>query len=169
MSHLETLIAEYLDWRGFLLRRNAKVGKLGHGGWEMEIDIIAYHPKSKLLVHCEPSIDALTWEKRERRYKKKFKAGRKYIFTEIFPWLESSIKLRQVAVFATHPKGRDTIAGGEILSIDEVMAEIRDKVLANGKMAKNAIPEQFPLLRTVQLSHSGYYGVIKRGGAPIAP
>ena len=170
MSHLETLIAEYLDWQGFLVKRNTKVGKLGHGGWEMEIDIVAYHPKSKLLVHYEPSIDALTWEKREHRYKKKFEAGRKYIFKEIFPWLEPLIKLRQVAVFVNHPKGRNTIAGGDILSIDEVMAEIRHKVLASGKMAKNAIPEQFSLLRTLQLSHAGYYGVIRKdSGAQVAP
>ena len=136
----------------------------------MEIDIVAYHPRSKLLLHCEPSIDALAWHKRETRYKKKFEAGRKYIFKDIFPWLEPTIHLRQVAVFINHPKKRDTIAGGEILSIDEVMAEIRDKVLASGKMYSNAIPEQFPLLRTLQLSHSGYFGVVSsRKNAELTP
>jgi len=160
MSHLESLIAEYLDWQGFLLKKNTKVGKLGHGGWEMELDIIGFHPQSKQLVHYEPSIDALSWEDRERRYKKKFEAGRKYIFKEIFPWLASSTPLRQVAVFTTHPKGRDTIAGGDILSIDELMSEIRSKIVKCGLMAKNAVPEQYPLLRTLQLSHAGYYRVI---------
>jgi hypothetical protein len=59
-------------------------------------------------------------------------------------------------VFISHPKGRDQIAGGSILSIDELMASIRAKVTAGGAMAANAIPEKYPLLRTIQLSHVGY-------------
>ena len=165
MSHLETLIAEYLDWQGYLVKKNIKVGRLGHGGWEMEVDIVGYQPKSGSLVHYEPSIDALSWEKREARYKKKFEAGRKYIFTDIFPWLPASTPLKQIAVFITHPKGRDTIAGGAIVSIDEFMAEVRAKVVACGFMVSNAMPEQYPLLRTVQLSHVGYYRAIQRGAA----
>ena len=160
MPHLEALIAEYLEWQGFLVRRNTKVGRLGHGGWEMELDIVGYHPKSGLLVQYEPSIDALSWEKRESRYKKKFEAAKKYIFKEIFLWIPPSTPLQQIAVFISHPKGRDKIAGGAIVSIDELMAEIRVKVVACGIMAKNAVPEQYPLLRTLQLSHVGYYRVI---------
>lgn len=157
MSHLESLIAEYLDWQGFLVKRNIKVGKLGHGGWEMELDIIGYNPQSKALVHYEPSIDALAWEKRESRYKKKFEAARKYVFKEIFSWLPATTPIQHIAVFISHPRGRDTIAGGIIISIDELMVEIRAKVVACGIMAKNAVPEQYPLLRTLQLSHVGYY------------
>ena len=44
MSHLEDLLAEYYDWKGYLVKRNIKVGRLNHGGWEMELDVIAYHP-----------------------------------------------------------------------------------------------------------------------------
>lgn len=156
-THLESLLFEYLDWQGYLVRRNIKVGKLGHGGWEMELDLIGYNHKLGDLVHYEPSIDALSWEKRELRYQKKFKAGKKHIFQSIFPWLEKETKLRQVAVFISHPKNRDTIAGGSIQSIDELVAEIRTKVVACGIMARNAIPEQYPLLRTLQMSHVGYY------------
>lgn len=70
MSHLESLVAEYLEWQGYLVRRNTKVGRLAHGGWEMELDIVGYHPKTQKLVHYEPSIDALSWDKREARYVK---------------------------------------------------------------------------------------------------
>ncbi len=58
MSHLEDLIAEYYDWRGYLVKRNIKVGRLQHGGWEMELDVIAYHPHTNHLIHLEPSLDA---------------------------------------------------------------------------------------------------------------
>ena len=71
MTHLETLTAEYLDWQGYLVMRNKKVGRLKHGGWEMELDTVGYHPKSEDLVHYEPSIDAKTWKAREGRYKRR--------------------------------------------------------------------------------------------------
>jgi hypothetical protein len=165
MTHLESLISEYLEWQGFLIRRNTKVGRLGHGGWEMELDVVGFHPKSGELVHYEPSIDALSWEKREARYKKKFAAGQKYIFTDLFAWLPSKTELQQFAVFINHPKGRDRIAGGRILSIDELMATIRTEVSACGPMIRNAIPEQYPLLRTIQMSHVGYFRAIPTAAA----
>ena len=157
MSHLENLIAEYYDWKGYLIKRNIKVGKLTHGGWEMELDVIAFDPHTDHLIHLEPSIDAQSWATREERFTKKFTAARKYIFSEVFTWLDSSMEVEQVAVLISHPKGRDSLAGGKIISIDELLAEIREKVISCGIVAKNAIPEQYPLLRTLQLSHNGYY------------
>lgn len=85
MRHLESLISEYLEWQGYFIRRNTKVGRLTHGGWEMELDVVALHPQTQDLVHYEPSIDALSWSQREARYVKKFEAGKKSIFTELFP------------------------------------------------------------------------------------
>lgn len=157
MSHLEDLIAEYYDWKGYLVKRNIKVGKLGHGGWEMELDVMAFDPHTGHLVHIEPSIDAHSWHVREQRFAKKFNAARKYIFSEIFTWLDSSMEVEQIAVLVSHPKGRDKLAGAKIISIDELMVEMRREILACGIVAKNAIPEQYPNLRTMQLSHNGYY------------
>jgi hypothetical protein len=157
MSHLENLIAEYYDWKGYLVKRNIKVGKLSHGGWEMELDVIAFDPHTGHLIHLEPSIDAHSWTTREERFTKKFSSARKYILSEVFTWLDSSIEIEQVAVLISHPTGRDFLAGAKIVSIDELLAEIREKVISCGIVAKNAIPEQYPLLRTLQLSHNGYY------------
>ena len=156
MSHLESLIVEYLDWQGYLVRRNAKVGRLKHGGWEMELDVIGYHPHGHDLVHYEPSIDADSWITREARYKKKFDAARRHILTDIFSWLPVETSLRQIAIFPSHPKGRDRIAGGQIVSIDELLTEIRSKVILKGVACRSAIPENYPLLRVLQLSHCGY-------------
>ena len=156
-AHLEALAYEFLDWQGYLVRRNLKVGRLRHGGWEMELDLIGYHPKTLDLVHYEPSIDAFSWAKREARYKKKFAAGRKYLFSEVFSWLPPDTPIRQIAILVSHPRGRDTIAGGQLISVDEFVSEIRAKVIACGVMASGAIPEGYPLLRMLQLSHVGYY------------
>lgn len=93
MNHLETLVAEYLDWQGFLVRRNTKVGKLAHGGWAMELDIVGYNPHTGTIVHYEPSTDAHTWARREERFGAKFARGREYIFTELFTWLSEDIEI----------------------------------------------------------------------------
>jgi len=160
MTHMEQLICEFLDWQGYIVKSNFCVGKRAAGGWEMELDIVAYHHATKHLVQYEPSIDALSWQKRLQRYEKKFKAGKTYIFTEVFPWLPPDTELHQIAVFISHPRGRDTIAGGKLVSVDEMMAEVRNKVIQNGPMYKNAIPERYPLLRTIQMVQCGYYKLL---------
>ncbi len=157
MSHLEDLLCEYYEWQGYLVRRNVKVGPLKHGGWEGELDIVAYHPKTADLVHVEPSIDAHPWSKREQQFTKKFRAGRKYILSDVFPWLNPGTALKQVAVLVSGGSSHTSLAGGQVRTIDDVAREIRHKVTEEGKMAAGAIPEQFPLLRTIQLFESGYY------------
>lgn len=156
-THLESLIYEYLDWQGYLVKRNIKVGRRTQGGWEMELDVIGYHPETGQLLHYEPSLDALDWETRERRFRKKFEAGRKYICRAVFPRLDDDTPITQIAVLITHPKRRHFIAGARIQSVDELMLEIRDRIKKEKPMASAAIPEQYPLLRTLQLSHVGYY------------
>lgn len=123
----------------------------------MELDLIGYNPISLHLVHYEPSLDALSWEKREHRFNKKFSAARKYLFTEIFPWLPANTKLEQYAVLPNANETRAQIAGGTLIGIDRLVADIRKKVVACGVMSRNAIPEGFPLLRTLQMSHVGYF------------
>lgn len=71
-------------------------------------------------------------------------------------YIDPSTEIEQVAVLVSHPKNRHELAGGKIISVDELMAEIRQEVIARGAVSKNAIPEQYPLLRTLQLSYNGY-------------
>lgn len=155
-SHLETLIHEYLEWQGYLVRRNVKVGRRAKGGWEMELDLIAYNPLKQHLVHYEPSLDAHSWKLREERFTKKFSAAQRYMFTEIFPWLPPNSKLEQFAVVYNPTSNRPLLGGGKVLGVDQLVSEIRAKVVACGPMIRNAIPESFPLLRTLQMSHVGY-------------
>lgn len=167
MSHLEDLLSESYDWSGYLVKRNIKVGKLAHGGWEMELDVVAFNPHTNHLVHVEPSIDAHSWAVRERRFLKKFQAAGKYIFSEVFTWLDSATPVEHIAVLVSHPKGRDTLAGGNIVSIDEVVARIRREVRNRGIIAKSAIPEQYPLLRTIQLVENGYYKIVSENSDQV--
>lgn len=160
MSHLEQLIVEYLDWRGYLVRRNVKVGRLKHGGWEMELDVLAYNPHTKDLVHYEPSLDANTWEIRELRFAKKFSAAQKYVFSDVFGWLPPKTPVRHIAILPSHPKNRDYLGEAKLQSIDEFIAEVRGEIIKCGPARRAAISEIYPLLRTIQLVMNGYNKVV---------
>jgi len=158
MNHLEKLTRQYYNWKGYLVKGNVKVGRLSHGGWAGELDIVAYHPQTEHLVHIEPSIDAHSWKKREERFEKKFRMGRKYIYKDVFPWLSPETPLDQIAMLIT--SSRKTLCGGTVISIDEFMKQIKEEVRNQGIMAKNAIPEEYDLLRTIQMAENGYYKIV---------
>ena len=155
MAHLEDLIAEHLDWQGYVVKQNILVGKRAKGGWDMELDIVAYRHGDHSLLHVEPSLDAHPWAKREMRFTKKFDAGRKLIFAEVFPWLDKDTPIEQVAILPGRGE-RETLAGARLITVDEYIATVRDDI-ANGPVAsRGAIPEKYPLLRTVQFLVKGY-------------
>ncbi len=154
MNHLETLVRQCYEWQGYIVKGNVKVGRLSHGGWAGELDIVAYHPQTRHLIHIEPSIDAHSWKKREERFKKKFLHGREYIYQEVFPWLDKKTPLDQVAILVS--SGRDTVAGCRVESIDQFMSCLKKKIEKEGKMTQNAIAEQYGLLRTIQMTICGY-------------
>jgi len=148
-NHLEELIAEWYEFNGYFVRRNVLVGKRSKGGYECELDLVAFHPEKKELIQIEPSLDAHSWKMRETRYRKKFRAGRKYI-PELFTGLDIAKNIRQVAVFimgdtTSHP----TLAGGKVRHVSEIIREIVTE-LEKRKVYSSIVPEQFPLLRSIQ-------------------
>ncbi len=78
-NFLEQLVAEWYEFSGYFVRRNVHVGRRKGGGYECELDVIAFYPDGKRLVHIESSMDSHSWAKREKRFRKKFEAGRKHI------------------------------------------------------------------------------------------
>lgn len=149
-NHLEQLTSEWLEFKGYFVRRNVKVGKLPHGGHEGELDVVGYHPEDNHLIQIEPSIDAHTWEKREQRFSKKFGAGNKYIISEIFPWLPHNKTFEQWAVIWGSDKNHKTVGGGKVVPIWKFYNIVADDIRKHGKPEGNAIPEQYPILRTMQ-------------------
>jgi hypothetical protein len=159
MNHLEKLIKQFYEWKGYIVRGNIKVGRLSHGGWAGELDIVAYHPETQHLIHLEPSIDAHSWQKREGRYRKKFECGKKYICRDVFPWLTDSTPIEQVAILTS--SSQKELAGGRVVSIDEFIGEVNNEIATCSLMAKNAVPEQYDLLRTIQMTVCGYHKIIR--------
>ena len=123
-NHLEQLIAEWYEFQGYFVRRNVNVGKRPKGGYECELDVVAFNPSKKKLIHIEPSLDADSWEHREKRFTKKFAAGRKYI-PKLFDGLDVPVKIDQIAVFLFASKAnKQTIGGGKITPVPELLREI---------------------------------------------
>lgn len=149
-NHLESLAAEWYQFQGYFVRRNVQVGKRPAGGYECELDVVAFHPQLHKLVQVEPSLDASSWDERERRYLKKFEAGRKYI-PELFAGLAVPGQIDQIALFVYGGRDRKALAGGRVLHIRDFMAEIRAGV-SDRRVAQAAVPEEFLLLRTLQFA-----------------
>lgn len=148
-NHLEQLVAEWYEYQGYFVRKNIKVGKRPQGGYECELDIVAFHPETKKLIQIEPSLDTDAWTKREIRYRKKFEAGKKYI-PQLFNGFEIPTSIDQIALFLfASTANHQEIAGGKIVLVSDLMVKISEE-LSKNRVATQAVPEQFPLLRTIQ-------------------
>lgn len=148
-NFLEQLIAEWYEYKGYFVRRNLLVGKRLNGGYECELDVVAFNSETQHLVHIEPSMDANSWDVREERYSKKFKAGKEHIPT-LFKGIDLPKDIEQIAVFAfASDLNHKTIGGGKVLPVKKLL-ELIFEDLKNKKLAKEAIAEHLTILRSFQ-------------------
>jgi hypothetical protein len=149
VNHLEQLVSEWLEYNGYFVRKNVLVGKRSAGGYECELDVVAFNTQANHLLHVEPSLDADSWAKRDERFNKKFSAGRRYI-PELFSGIDIPDHLDQIGLFLFASKANHEVVGsGKVMLVSELYREITDG-LRGKRVAKEAVPEQFPLLRTLQ-------------------
>lgn len=147
-NYLEQLVSEWYEFRGYFVRKNILVGKRRAGGHESELDVVAFHPGESKLVHIEPSMDANSWPLREKRYRKKFRAGKKYI-PGLFAGMEIPEDITQIALFGYMGNNpRRSLAGGTVVTLREFLREICDNI-GSHSTAKNIIPETYTILRTI--------------------
>jgi len=148
MNFLEELAAEWYEFQGYFVRTNIHFGKRAGGGYEGEIDVLAFDPGKKVLVHIETSGAANSWQERKACFKKKFSSAQNH-YTSIFPPGFSSI--RKIAIVGlTHPKKAIDFGDGiEIRTVIDFINEISDE-LTKIRPLKEAVPEGFPLLRAIQ-------------------
>lgn len=150
-NFLEQLVAEWHEFNGYFVRRNVRVGPRAKGGHEGELDVVAFHPERKHLVHVEASTDADTWAEREAKFTRKFDIGRRYV-PGLFQGIDLPTEIEQIALFVSGSTAtRSTIGGGRILMVGTFLNDIKS-VVASRSVFKAAVPEHYPLLRTLQFA-----------------
>ena len=151
MNFLESLAAEWYAIQGYFVRTNIKANRRYNGGYNNEIDVLAFLPGLGKLVHLETSWDALTWEKREERY-----LSKKFIFTleqytEILGVTPVSIQKR--AIIGTSKSQPKEIWGTdiEVTTVPNFVAEVAAEMKERNPM-RDVIPETYPCLRSFQFA-----------------
>ena len=152
MNFLENLASEWYEYHyKCFIRRNVRFGKREKGGYDNELDILAYHPQTRKLVHIEPSSDASSWKERKERYLKK-----KFIYShddyeEILNCKIKSVQKIALVGFSKKPttdlKWRPDI---EVKPVPNFLSEIAEKIRSEKGIHNMAIPENYPLLRAIQ-------------------
>ncbi len=165
-NHLEQLVAEWYEFQGYFVKRNVMVGKRSKGGYECELDVVAFHPVKNKLVHLEPSLDADSWEIREKRYRRKFDAGQKYI-RDLFSGIPLPDSIEQIAVLIFASKvNHQTLGGGKILLVEELLEEILTAI-SPLRLESNAIPEHLVILRSFQFVNQYRKAALKVWKIPV--
>lgn len=158
-NYLEQLAAEWYEYRGYFVRRHVLVGPKAGGGHEAELTVVAVHLEKGEVVQVEPSMDAHSWEKREQRYKARFDAGRQFI-PGLVGNAGDSCALTQIALIGlgsstNHP----TLGGADVLSLSDFLVEILGQ-LRGGSTGSVPVPQQYPILRTLQFVAENHRAVI---------
>jgi len=167
-NFLEQLVAEWYEYQEYFVKRNVHVGRRAKGGYDCELDVVAFNPSKPHLIHIEPSMAAHSWAKREELFGKKFEAGRKHI-RSLFPGLKVPTKIDQVALLEYASTCNHTeIAGGKILLVSDLLKQILEE-LKGKDVAKEAVRENLSLIRCLQFvaSHRAKLcGVLAARGSP---
>ena len=154
MNFLEQLTGEWFTYKGYFVRTNIKMNKRSKGGWDNELDVLAYSAKHGELIHVESSWDAHTWAERKERFLKK-----KFVYThEEYEALVGAriIRLRKMALVGLGwstktASDMDWGDGIEVVLIPHFIASIGKELAAKDPL-KDIVPEGFPRLRAIQFA-----------------
>ncbi|HET6250675.1 MAG TPA: hypothetical protein VFE47_23505 [Tepidisphaeraceae bacterium] len=149
MNYLETLVAQWLDHRGYFVRTNVNVGRIKRGGFSGELDIAAYNPVTDHCLHVECSGDAGSWKDREKRFERKFEVGREFMHKEVFTWLKRKEIEQWVVVFSAGPD-HAVVGGGKVVTMRRLFLNITTDIVALERLGNRVFPEKHFLLRAVQ-------------------
>jgi len=150
VNFLEQLAAEWYAFNGYFVQTNLKFGKRKAGGWEGDMDVVAFHPREKVLVHVETSTDADSWGSRKTRFTSKFDRAQKY-YTELFQFDYSRVEKIAIVGWGRNRPADISFEGVITKSVPEFVSEITS-VLSQRDPAKEVIPEHWPLLRAIQMA-----------------
>jgi len=151
MNFLEQLTAEWFEYVGYFVRTNVKARKRVAGGWDMELDVLAYQPATQTLLHVEPSGDAESWAERRDRFMNKKYILSKNEYEEIIGAPIAAIERLAIVGHAKSTKADLNWGKGvEVITIATFLSRITT-YLRDIDYMSNAVPEGYPILRTIQM------------------
>ncbi len=147
-NYLVQLAAEWYELQGFMVRRNISVAGPGKTG-SVVLDVVAYKPEAGEIVHLEASMDSDSWQKRDKRFRAKFKAGQAYC-DSLAAHMKKTPQISRCAllVYAKSAR-RQSLGGGKLLLMPQFLYEIT-QALSQRRVEKQIVPEHLPLMRTLQ-------------------
>jgi len=153
MNFLEELAAEWYEYNGYFSQANIRFGPTGHGGHIGEMDVIAYHPKTKELVHIECSTDSLSWQKKKEIFAKKFKNAQKF-YNEKFPFNKKKIHRIAITGFSRPRNNAEQKMNFgkeiEVFLVPEFIVLIATKLSKLDPWYVGINEASYPLLRAIQ-------------------
>jgi len=152
MNFLEQLTAEWYTYKGYFVLTNVKMNKRAKGGWNNELDVLAFSPRHAALIHIESTWDAETWAKRKERFLlKKFVYSRSQYENIVGEKFSKIQKIALVGLCRSPKSDLNWGSGIEVMLIPTFIESIA-KELAQKDPLKDVVPEGFPRLRAMQLA-----------------
>ena len=159
MNFLEQLVAEWYAYKGFFVRTNIRFGKRPAGGYEGEIDVVAFNPRTKHLVHIETSTDADSWTERKGRFVKKFENAKQH-YAEIFDFQLKTVECKAIVGFSQRTLNQIDFGNDiHVVLVPQFIQEIT-RELSRYSPLQATVPEGYPLLRAIQFVVT--YGEVSR-------
>ena len=150
---LEELAKEYYEYiKEYFVRTNVRFNKRKNkGGYEGEIDILAYVPNERKLIHLECSMSADRNDAGFKKAKKKFPDNLDY--KNLYPDNTLDFEsVEKIFIFKQTKELNDVKMpqGVRSVNLGAFIREVYSSI--NTDIMKKIIPEAYPLLRTMQLT-----------------
>lgn len=114
-NFLEQLVAEWFEYQNYFIRRGVRVGKRSLGGYDGELEVVAFRAAPRRIVHIETSTDGDSWAKREERLERKFATGRKHIPALFKGYSVQSNEIEQLGIFVFgSTKGQSNVGNAKV-------------------------------------------------------
>jgi hypothetical protein len=149
VNFLEEIVAEWLEYNGYIVKRNERVGRLKAGGFKGELDVVAFNPVTNRLTHVEAEGSQVTWAKRDESFRKKFNAGKQYI-SALFKGLTVPNEIEKKVIFYGSNKNHKTTGGGQVVPVKDYLLDIL-RVLNKTSFTHQVVPEKYPIIRVLQM------------------
>lgn len=143
----------------YFVRTNIKFGRRAKGGWDGEIDVLAYMPSESRLVHIECSAAATTWTEQAQRFIRKFDTAAPY-YRDLM-----GIEPRTVERVAIAGTVQQSFAPSILHVPTSAFFRQIHLELSGMDPLSQAVPETMPLLRAIQFA--GWYA--SRAKATVLP